>query len=240
VDVGLSCQAPNRRDGPLAGTHGGRNDPDEAPEPLPATRPLTYPALMVENGEGLALRASKGNPAAFGALLERHGLQVLLFVRRFGKGALRADCSAEDMVQTVALQAWEARERFVPEGPGAFHRWLVGVARNVIGDRLRYLEGKGRGDVLAGGASVAAELRDSVTSLLSRIARREDLERIEECLDGMDEADRTLVEAVWMRGESLRHVALELGIGKSTAWTRLERALEAIRRQVGPGGRGAS
>src|SRR5262249_52354779 len=70
-----------------------------------------------------ALRASKGDAAAFGFLVRRHQGQVRGFLLRVtgGRHAL-----ADDLAQETFLEAWAKIAQF--RGQGSFAGWLLGIA----------------------------------------------------------------------------------------------------------------
>ncbi len=76
--------------------------------------------------EELMLAAGRGDRAAFGVLVERHGRTVVHFVRRF-LGDIGRE-TAEDLAQDVFLKAWKASGGFHPQA--AVTTWLLQIATN--------------------------------------------------------------------------------------------------------------
>lgn len=96
-------------------------------DPLPQT---VTPGGKDEDA-ALAVRASKGDPAAFGALYDRHVSAVYRYV--FYR--VRDDAEAEDLTSEVFMKALRAISRYEPRQ--AFLAWLYRIARNAVIDHVR-------------------------------------------------------------------------------------------------------
>ena len=84
-----------------------------------------------EDDAVLAVRASKGESAAFGLLYDRHVTAVYRYVYY----RVRDDAEAEDLTSDVFMRALRAMPRYEPRQ--AFLAWLYRIARNAIIDRAR-------------------------------------------------------------------------------------------------------
>src|SRR5882762_257883 len=84
-----------------------------------------------EEDAALAVRASKGDPAAFGTLYDRH----LSAVYRYVYYRVRDDAEAEDLTSDVFMKALRAIPRYEPRQ--AFLAWLYRIARNAVIDHVR-------------------------------------------------------------------------------------------------------
>ena len=164
---------------------------------------------MTATASPIEARMLAGDDLAFAELADRHGGRLRLYIRQVAGRAIAADSDEEDLYQLVVFRAWQLRESFVPRGPGSFHSWLVAMARNVIGDRIRYLAGKGRdaGRRAVCAASIASEIPASITSVASRASRREEADRLERFLTELEAEQRTIVELYYLEGLSLAQVA---------------------------------
>ncbi len=182
-------------------------------------------------GASLVDRMRRGDDLAFAQLMEPHALPLRLFIRRLAGGVSGADCDEEDLFQLVVFRAWQLREGFIDEGAGSLRRWLVALARNVVGDRVRYLGAKGRraarGQLDA--ASMASALPDSITSIASRAARGENADRLEAALNDLEPGIRELVQLYYIEGLSLAEVAERSGRARSSVWDELKVALGRLR-----------
>ena len=103
-------------------TQSGR--PRQAPQ-------LTLVGPRTPSDEALARAHLDGDPAAFGALVQRHQRLVLALVRRYA----RSPDESADLVQQAFLRAFAAAGRVFPRmrlgEDGAFRAWLLRVAVNI-------------------------------------------------------------------------------------------------------------
>src|SRR6266511_5354881 len=84
-----------------------------------------------EEDAALAVRASRGDPAAFGMLYDRH----ISAVYRYVYYRVRDDAEAEDLTSDVFMKALRAIPRYEPRQ--AFLAWLYRIARNAVIDHVR-------------------------------------------------------------------------------------------------------
>jgi RNA polymerase sigma-70 factor, ECF subfamily len=98
--------------------------PNETPE-----GPVT-PVEQTDDA-GLAIRASKGESAAFGLLYDKHVAAIYRYVYY----RVRDDAEAEDLTSDVFVRALKAMPRYEPRQ--AFLAWLYRIARNAVIDRAR-------------------------------------------------------------------------------------------------------
>ena len=97
------------------------NDPSQA-----AVTPVGQ-----DEDAALAIRASKGESAAFGLLYDRHVTAIYRYVYY----RVRDDAEAEDLTSDVFMRALKAMPRYEPRQ--AFLAWLYRIARNAVIDRAR-------------------------------------------------------------------------------------------------------
>src|SRR5216117_4223869 len=102
-------------------------------KPSPNTPPVhpVSPGRPADEDKTLALRAGKGDAAAFGALYDRYVEAVYRYVYY----RVRNDADAEDLVSDVFMRALRAIPRYEPRV--AFLAWLYRIARNAVIDRAR-------------------------------------------------------------------------------------------------------
>jgi RNA polymerase sigma-70 factor (ECF subfamily) len=84
-----------------------------------------------QDDAALAVRASKGESAAFGQLYDRHVDAIYRYVYY----RVRDDAEAEDLTSDVFMRALRAMPRYEPRQ--AFLAWLYRIARNAVIDRAR-------------------------------------------------------------------------------------------------------
>lgn len=182
----------------------------------------------------LADRAARGDAEAFARLFEPLAPRVLLYLRWRGGRALAADADAEDLLQVTLATAWRTLPSFEYRGPGALYRWLVELAEGALSDRRKYLDAAKR-PVLRHLESEGGprEPRDPATTLSRRVARREESARAAAAMAGLEAAERDVVERHLLGGRSVREIAAELDVSKSTVWDRLDRAMAHLRAAMG-------
>src|SRR6059036_2390438 len=79
-----------------------------------------------DDDAALAVRASKGEAAAFGLLYDRHVEAIYRYVYY----RVRDDAEAEDLTSDVFMRALKAMPRYEPRQ--AFLAWLYRIARNAV------------------------------------------------------------------------------------------------------------
>jgi RNA polymerase sigma factor (sigma-70 family) len=99
---------------------------------MPPNEPTDVPVTPVgQDDADLAIRASRGESAAFGALYDKHVAAIYRYVYY----RVRDDAEAEDLTSEVFMRALRAMPRYEPRQ--AFLAWLYRIARNAVIDRAR-------------------------------------------------------------------------------------------------------
>lgn len=107
-------------------------DPSAAGSLVDAEReapPATSPEETADRVTAIA--AARGDRAAFGRILDRHGPRVMAVCRRMA----RDEHQAEDLCQDVFVHLFRALPKY--DGARAFRPWLMRVAANICLNRLR-------------------------------------------------------------------------------------------------------
>ena len=159
---------------------------------------------------------------AFGALYDKHVVRVYRHIYYIvGRPA-----EAEDLTAQAFLQAWEAIERYQIRG-APFVSWLLRIAHNLA---VSYLRSKRDG----------AELPETLVDVSRHgnpeeaALRGADGERVREAILGLRDEQRQVIILRFVDDLEYREVA-EI-VGKSVAAVRViqHRALNALRKQMGP------
>ena len=168
----------------------------------------------------LAQAAAKGDPDAFGHLIDRHGLAA----RRAARAILRDDDDADDAVQEGMLAAWRAIDRYDPTRP--FRPWLMRIVVNAALDARR------RGRVRQ--AEPIAETLESGRLGPDRMTEAALLgERINAGLATLPERQRIALVLFDSEGWGHAEIAATLGVPEGTVRSYVFHARRAMRRVLG-------
>lgn len=152
--------------------------------------------------------------SAWRALHERE----FSFLYRFALG-LGADTGlAEDAVSESFARLVTALPRLELAGPGALRAWLLVVCRNYVRDQMR----KGR--------RIAGELPDEIASGIDPTTRA----ALSAALAQLPESQREVIVLRFVTGLPTREVAEITGRGIEAVESLQHRALQALRRSLGP------
>jgi RNA polymerase sigma factor (sigma-70 family) len=171
-------------------------------------------------------RARRGDVSAYEQIVERYQQPVY----RAAYLVTRSAADAEEAAQDAFVKAYAALGRFRPGSP--LRPWLLKIAVNESRNRLR---AAGRREALA--LRAAAERREGADPspeavLLTAERRRALLEAVE----GLREEDRLVIACRFFLELSERETAEVLGLRLGTVKSRLSRALERLRSQLGEEG----
>jgi len=183
----------------------------------------------------LVRRAKDGDKEAFESLVRQHQGRVFAVAG----GILRNREDVEDIAQQVFLKAYFSLKRF--DQRAAFSTWLYKITLNECWDLLR--KRKARPLVLETDLSedqarqyqAAEEVADGHPDASQRVASRERLEQLLECLE---ERDRSMLVLKEVQGFSVEEIAEVLELNANTVKVRLFRArqriAESLRRRLKP------
>jgi RNA polymerase sigma factor (sigma-70 family) len=172
------------------------------------------------------IRVAQSEPAAFGALFDRHFATVYRFCeRRVGRGL------AEDLAGETFRRAFEARSTYDLSHPNALP-WLFRIALNLVRDALRARGAEDRTYARLRALAVPGASRED-----DRVARtaeaRADLARLARLLVAEPEQD---VDALFLHiwdGLSYLEVAAALGVPVGTVRSRLSRLRRRLEEGMG-------
>jgi len=183
----------------------------------------------------LVRQAKDGDKEAFESLVRRHQSRVFAVAG----GILRNREDVEDIAQQVFLKAYFSLKRF--DQRAAFSTWLYKITLNECWDLLR--KRKVRPLVLEVDLSeeqareyqAAKEVADGRPDASDRLAARERVEQLLECLE---ERDRSMLVLKEVQGFSVEEIAEVLELNANTVKVRLFRArqriAESMRRRLKP------
>jgi RNA polymerase sigma factor (sigma-70 family) len=181
-------------------------------------RPLTEHELVE--------RARSGDPVAYAALVRDH--EETAFRIAYVICGNAAD--AEEAAQEAFVKAYRALGRFRSGEP--LRPWLLAIVANEARNRRRSA-GRRAALVLraAGEGRPSGEAAPSPEAALLAGERRS---RLLAALSALNERDRTVVACRYLLELSEAETAAALGVRPGTVKSRLSRALDRLREEVGP------
>lgn len=187
-----------------------------APNTLPAD--VVSPDRAEDEDRNLALRAGKGDAAAFGALYDRYVAAVYRYVYY----RVRNDMDAEDLVSDVFMRALRAIPRYEPRV--AFLAWLYRIARNAVIDRSR----RARTQISFEDA-LAHPGVDQIVEPDATILALSDKEAVRGALAKLTPLQQEVIVLRFVEGYSTLEIAKLVGKREGTVRGIQFRALEALR-----------
>lgn len=182
-----------------------------------------------DEGSQLFEQARRGSREAANAIFERYGERLHALIRLRLGPQLRRRLESRDILQETLFKAFRGFERFHGSGSTSIMAWLGTIARDEICDQADF-HGRKKRDAArdttleAKAEGVAAEIRSEA----SRLAVREDAERLEKAIDSLSELHR---EVILLRNfEELTFPEIGERLGKSADACRmlLARAMTAL------------
>ena len=188
--------------------------PNETPE---------GPVTPVEQADdaGLAVRASRGESAAFGLLYDKHVDAIYRYVYY----RVRDDAEAEDLTSDVFMRALKAMPRYEPRQ--AFLAWLYRIARNAVIDRAR----RARTQVSFEDA-LAHPNADKVVEPDAALLALSDSAVVREAMAHLTPLQQEVIVLRYMEGFSTAEIAVLVGKREGTVRGIQFRALAALRELI--------
>ena len=188
--------------------------------PNDASRAAVTPVGQDEDA-ALAIRASKGESAAFGLLYDRHVAAIYRYVYY----RVRDDAEAEDLTSDVFMRALKAIPRYEPRQ--AFLAWLYRIARNAVIDRAR----KGNRQVSFEDALEHPGV-DKIVEPDAEILAHSDSATLRDALQKLTPLQREVVVLRFLEGYSTLEIAGMVGKREGTVRGIQFRAIGALRQLI--------
>lgn len=169
--------------------------------------------------EAILAACAAGDPAALGALFDRHHAAVYRFVTRLT--AVHPD-DVDDLVQATFLTVMKSARKF--GGRSAVRTWIFGIAVNTV---RREARSRGRRRRLA--LAVSAEPERPSASVHDVAARRQTLRRLETALSELPEKLRVCFVMCQLEGVPGPEAARVLGLRSGTLYRRIHEARKRLR-----------
>jgi RNA polymerase sigma factor (sigma-70 family) len=174
--------------------------------------------------QALIRRAREGDAVAYEELVHAH--QHIAF--RTAYVITRSAADAEEAAQDGFVKAFRALGRF-REG-AAFRPWLLAIVANEARNRRR---SAGRREALAVRAADQWPAGDAAPSPEAALLDAERAGELASALDGLSDRDRTVIACRYLLDLSEEETAAALGCRRGTVKSRLSRALDRLRVEMG-------
>ncbi len=172
---------------------------------------------------GLLTRVAGGDRAAFASLYEATSLKLFGIVLRI----LRREALAEEILQEVYVKIWQRASDFDAKKASPI-AWMATIARNHAIDAARKRQPK-----LVENLPHIGDIADEDDLPGDRLEMSDELRRLEACLDGLEEARRSMVKLAYLEGYSRQDLAERFGQPVGTIKTWLHRSLKQLRDCLG-------
>lgn len=176
--------------------------------------------------EEVVARVLAGETALFEILMRRYNQRLY----RVARVILRDDGEAEDVMQDAYVRAYQHLNQFA--GKAAFSTWLTRIA---IHEALARKRRRGRMeelDAFPANGDVMSILKSSAPTPETGAAQAEMRRILEEAVDRLPEAYRTVVVLREVEEMSVAETAESLGVTDAVVKTRLHRAHAMLRKQL--------
>lgn len=160
-----------------------------------------------------------GDEAAFAELYQATSAKLYAVALRI----LKSQEAAEDVVQDSFFKVWERARDFRPELASPV-TWMAAIVRNRALDEVRR-----RGARPAADVSELDDLESDDEHPLDVLGRREDVERLIRCLEGLEPDKKQMVRLAYLDGLSREELAQRFGRPEGTIKTWLHRSLAQLR-----------
>ena len=169
-------------------------------------------------------RIQAGDPSGWDDLYRRYHDELLFAVRNKMGAKLRSKLQSEDVLQSVALEAFRALPRFEDRGEGSLRRFLHTLVLNKLRDRAdTFAAAKRAGDVALTDAIASGATASSPPSFYDHR-----FDRLEACLDALPEDMREVLILRKIEDRSSREIAEMQGKSDAAVRKLYSRALARV------------
>ncbi len=170
-------------------------------------------------------RLRKGDGAAAEKLVEQHYHRIYLYMRQLGHNCQ----TSEDLTQETFMKAWYHLGQ-LKDGK-ALSAWLFRIAHNLS---CQHRRGSGRRDAAdEERLKIVGDEQGGPGTGVDRVAHTEQLERLQQEIQGLPLKLRQTIVLHYMQGFPISAAAQVVGIREGTFKSRLNRALEVLRKAPG-------
>ncbi|AEW05660.1 RNA polymerase, sigma-24 subunit, ECF subfamily [Sulfobacillus acidophilus DSM 10332] len=179
---------------------------------------------MGDTDQELLTRIAAGDQDAMMAFYDRYFGLVAGYCRKLIHDRMQAD----EVIQDVFWQVWKTACLY-DAGRASATVWLMTIARSRAIDRLRRLAK----ETATVEWDAAGEAVTSSNNVEQAVVARSAQDALYDALDQLPDAQKAMIAAVYIRGQTAEQAARRQQIPVGTAKTRLRLGLEKLRRMVG-------
>jgi RNA polymerase sigma factor (sigma-70 family) len=145
---------------------------------------------------------------------------------RLRTGAMALD--PDDLLQEVWIRALQSGAQFDP-AKGSFRAWIFGIAKHAYLEALRQKPVRRDPTHLGGGAAALDAWPDVATSIRSRLARDESVQKLLADVATIDETDRRILVHCGLEDMPCTLAAVRLGLNAELVTKRWQRLRARLR-----------
>jgi RNA polymerase sigma-70 factor (ECF subfamily) len=185
---------------------------------MTVSAPLVMSAASSRELGPLMISVASGNRGALAELYRRTSAKLFgICVRLLG-----SEAEAEDVLQEVYVTVWNKADRFDPLKASPI-TWLAVLARNKAIDRLRLRR------LATDPLESAAHVGDDTPSALDVLETAQEHRRLANCLDELDEQQRSMIRSAFLDGATYPELAEREGVPLGTMKSWIRRGLLRLR-----------
>ena len=169
--------------------------------------------------ETLLSAVAKGDEAAFAELYQATSSKLFAVALRI----LRSRDQAEEVVQECYFKIWEKAGGFDPQ-IAAPMTWMAAIVRNRALDEVRRRPARAFADV-----SEIDNIESDDEPPIAALERREDVEKLMRCLEGLEPEKKQMVQLAYLHGMSREALAKRFDRPEGTIKTWLHRSLALLK-----------
>lgn len=163
-------------------------------------------------------RTSLGDRVAFESLYQRTSAKLFGICIRI----LNDRDEAQEVLQEAYIKIWNNADRYAASRASPI-TWLAAIARNQAIDRVRARRPS------ADGMEAAAEVPDPLPNPEATYLDRDDLRRLEHCIEGLEAKHASAIRRAFFGGATYQEIAAHENVPLATMKSQIRRSLMKLR-----------
>lgn len=191
--------------------------------------------------ESLVQAAIAGDQGSLQVLLHLYYDDLAAWLTPRVPGALQSIVGPDDVVQEACERAFRGIQKFMPQGPGSFRRWLFTLCEHALQDQIKSLRRRKRGGQalrVSLGADQSTSMMLALLGVDSKtpsrvVGGREAIRAMQVAMAGLPDEYRLVLQLRYMQGLSVAEVAARMGRNEGAVAMLCHRALRQMRTLMG-------